>query len=462
MKTSSPLTRRKREVARLVAHGLTNREIANKLFISERTADYHLEQIRNKLGFGTRAQIATWITEQGANGEDVPEAPGGHALPARHPIARRRLWSMIPLLIVAVVASSAVALVVHPWSTSPSGPTVKTIAGRGSVDRHRPGGHTGDGGQAIYATLSRPTDVVATHDGTIYIADFGNGVVRRITSDGTITTWAGGGSALPTNGAAATTASLGLASNLTVDSQGNLYLLSNVQGVLEVWLVRPDSTMTRVVSLGQSGGGSLAFARNLPMGGLVIASDGTLYIADRAENRVWRRAPDGTLSVFAGTGSPGYSGDNGAAIAAQIDHPIGLALDRGKLYIADSGNNCIRKVDLATTAIATVAGICGTGYADSGDGGPALQARLSFPFGVAVGKDGSIFIADTGNNRIRQITHDGRILALVGRGRYGFIDGGPAQAEFAGPEAVALDAKGDLLVADTENHRVRELPRVSR
>jgi sugar lactone lactonase YvrE len=141
---------------------------------------------------------------------------------------------------------------------------------------------------------------------------------------------------------------------------------------------------------------------------------------------------------------------------------MGLALDQhGNLFIADTGNNRIRKVD-ATRIITTVAG-SGTYYDDRGDGGAATDARLAFAFGIAVGRDGTIYVADTGNNRVRKITPAGRIEAVAGTGRAGFWgDDGPAlQAEFLAPEAITLDPKGGLLIADAGNHRIREVLGVS-
>src|SRR4029077_6306019 len=128
------------------------------------------------------------------------------------------------------------------------------------------------------------------------------------------------------------------------------------------------------------------------------------------------------------------------------------------LYIADSGNNRIRKVD-TNGIITTVAGGGGKYYGDSGDGGPASKARLSFPFGVAVAQNGTIYIADTGNNRVREVTPDGIIRALAGTGAHGFAgDGGPAlSAELSAPEGITLDGKGNLFIADTVNLRVREV-----
>jgi sugar lactone lactonase YvrE len=168
---------------------------------------------------------------------------------------------------------------------------------------------------------------------------------------------------------------------------------------------------------------------------------------------------DQSLKVVAGTGQAGYSNDGAAATGAMLDRPGGLAVDgQGNLYIADSGNNRIRKVD-TSGIITTVAGGGGKYYGDSGDGGPATKARLSFPFGVAVARDGTIYIADTGNNRLREVTTSGIIRALAGTGIAGFAgDGGAAlSADLSAPEGIALDGKGNLFVADTANLRVREV-----
>ena len=182
-----------------------------------------------------------------------------------------------------------------------------------------------------------------------------------------------------------------------------------------------------------------------------------LFIADRAGNRVLKF--DGTTTLYAGSGQK--MGDGGAATSAQLDWPVGLALDkRENLYIADTGDNRIRRVDHAKGTITTVAGGAGEFEGNTGDGGPARQALLSFPIGVAVAPDGTVVFTDTGNHRLRQVSPDGTISALAGSGRWGFAgDGLPAvDAEFDGPEGVFLDSAGNLFIADTENQRVREIP----
>lgn len=458
------LSPREQEVALLVAEGLTNREIAGRLFISERTVDGHLEHLREKLAVNTRAQIATWVVRQGAERVVAPRAE-----PVKPPpqpwkgIAIRRRW-MAAALALALVASGLVLLAVRPpTAPSYSGPRIKTIAGTDAGGPTFPGGgYAGDGFPAVTAQLSRPSDVAAGPGGFIYIADYGNHVVRRVAPDGRIATLAGGGTNRLTEGAVATSVSLPYPSNFAFDTSGLLYMLMSRFGNLEVWKLRSDRTLTLAVSFGRTRGGLGLFWKE-PLGGLAVATNGTLYVADRAESRIWRWSPGGMPMPYAGSGQAGFLGDGSAATSAQLWFPAGLAIDQHEnLYIADSGNNRIRMVDHRTGIISTIAGSSSI-YGDSVDGGLALDARLNIPYGVAISGNGDIVIADTGNNRLREI-RSGHILAVAGTGRVGFKgDGGAAsQAELNAPQAVAFDSSGNLLVADTGNHRVREVLRLTR
>src|SRR4029077_16750314 len=220
-------------------------------------------------------------------------------------------------------------------------------------------------------------------------------------------------------------------------------MLTIRNGMLEVWTVEPNHSMTLVVRVGPS---HTQFGQFWPppIGGLAVGPDGTIYICDRSGNVVYSyTAGDRGPRVFAGTGQAGFSGDTGPATGAELYRPGGLAVDKqGNLYIADSGNNRIRKVDVNGT-INTVAG-SGKYYGDSGDGGPATSARLSFPFGVAVARNGTIYIADTGNNRLREVTPSGVIVALAGTGTAGLAgDGGPAgRAPPPAPAGIRLGWRG--------------------
>jgi DNA-binding CsgD family transcriptional regulator/sugar lactone lactonase YvrE len=459
------LSRREMEVARLVAEGLTNREIAARLFISERTVDGHLEHVREKLAVNTRAQIATWVTRQGTSvAADLP-LPAAVAPPLRRArTSAGRLW--LAGVVVVVVAVSGVLI----WVRQPAGPTITTLAGAPPDPKRFPqGSYLGESVSATTALLSLPSDVTVARDGTIYIADFDNHLIRRVDAAGTIVTVAGfmplkDAAIVPlVDGGYGPGADIGFASSIAVDGSGNLYLLTIRDSTLEVWMVSPTHFMSLVTKVDPSDVVISDFWAE-PVGGLAVGNDGTLYIADRGGNRVWKYSRDHQLSVYAGTGVSGDSGDGAAARDAKLHSPAGLAVDdqRGYVYIADSGNNRIRKVD-RSGVISPVAGTGGF-YGDAGDGGPALQAHLSFPFGVAIAHDGTLFISDTGNNRVRQVTPSGQIQALAGTGQGGFSgDGGAASsAELSAPEGIALDAAGDLFVADTINHRVRELRGVAK
>ena len=448
------LSRRELEVARLVAEGLTNREIAIRLFLSERTVDGHLEHVREKLGVNTRAQIATWVTRQG----DPSPAPVAAAAPAPQTVSRpsrvlRRRW-----LIVAAAVLVVVEAVVVLQLQGPQGPTIVTVAGSSPVTEGSVGYFSGEGGRPTAAVMSLPSDVAISRDGSIYVADYRNQAIRRV-ADGRIVTWAGRGDNDLEAGKFGPSVKIGHASNIAVDPNGRPFVLTNWNRKLEVWTIEPERTMTLVVIVGPS---STQFGEYWPppVGGLAIGANGTIYLSDRSANLVYRYVfSDQSLKVVAGTGHAGYSNDGAAATGAMLDRPGGLAVDRhGNLYIADSGNNRIRKVDTNGT-ITTVAGGGGKYYGDTGDGGPATKARLSFPFGVAVARDGTIYIADTGNNRLREVMLSGTIRALAGTGTAGSAgDGGPAlSAQLSAPEGIALDGNGNLFVADTVNLRVREV-----
>lgn len=212
---------------------------------------------------------------------------------------------------------------------------------------------------------------------------------------------------------------------------------------------------------GYSGDGGLARnARLRDPVDLVVDDYGVIYVAD-VGNHVIRavRTTTGTISTVAGNGTVGYGGDGGAATAASLNEPRGVGIDRvGNLFIADTGNHVIRRVDRATGTITTVAGSGVAGY--SGDGGGALLARMTRPYDVTVDTDDNLIIADTGNHTVRFVdATTGSIETLAGIGTAGFSgDGGPATAaQLNGPEEVTIDAVGALLIADTQNHRIRRI-----
>ncbi len=207
------------------------------------------------------------------------------------------------------------------------------------------------------------------------------------------------------------------------------------------------------------GGPAISATLAVPLG-LALGPGGSLYIADFLNNRIRKVTSAGIITTYAGGGSPQFPsiGDNGPAPQAALSFPSGIAFDpAGNAYIADTNHNCIHKVDTSGT-ITTFAGTFpGTGQLFGGYGGPAAGASLSYPKGVAVGPDGSVYIADTGNNRIRKVDPTGIISTVAGSGSGSYSgDNGPAkQAGISAPQGVAVDAAGNLFIADTGDDRVR-------
>jgi sugar lactone lactonase YvrE len=206
------------------------------------------------------------------------------------------------------------------------------------------------------------------------------------------------------------------------------------------------------------GGSAVSAAFHQPRAA-AVGPDGTVFIADTFNHRVRRVAPGGAVTTLVGTGQAAFSGDGGPAGAATLHWPHGLAVDPAGagLYIADSANHRVRRVDLASGTITTVAG--GDSPGAGGDGGPATAAQLQDPKAVYAAPSGDLYIADSGNERIRRVDRTGTITTSGGTGIAGYSgDGGPATAaQFDGPRAVAGDGAGNLYVADDNNHRIRRI-----
>jgi sugar lactone lactonase YvrE len=335
---------------------------------------------------------------------------------------------------------------------------ITTIAGNGTV---------GDGGPAVRAALAFPDGVSADSSGKLFIADFYNNRIRQLdTGTGIISTVAGNGDYDSSgDSGAATQAGLGAPSGITLDSSGDLFVAEYATS--RIRRVDTNTGIITTVAgngtRGFSGDGGPATSAKLYFfngSGLAVDASGDLFIADTGNNRIRRvDTTTGIITTVAGNGTEGHSGDGGPATSSELYFPYGVAVDSyGNLLIADSLNSVIRRVDATTGIITTVAGN-GTG-GHSGDGGPATAAQLLWPRGVAVDSSGDLFIADMGNNRIRGINAiAGIITTVAGNGLDGFGgDGGAAiSAELSKPSAVAVDDSGNLFIADTFNNRVRQV-----
>ncbi|MEV4432572.1 NHL repeat-containing protein [Streptomyces sp. NPDC049585] len=225
----------------------------------------------------------------------------------------------------------------------------------------------------------------------------------------------------------------------------------------------PDGVIATVAGTGAAGyvsdGGPAPLTRlNLPLG-LAVDKQGNLYLADRHNHRIRKVTPDGTITTVAGNGQAGYVSDGGPAVATRISDPVDVAVDdAGNVFIADTGNHRIRKVTPAGI-ITTVAGNGEAGYVS--DGGPAIATRLHHPHGIAVDHEGSVYFSEWSNHRVRKVSPAGIITTVAGNGEAGYVsDGGPAIAtRLHYPSGVAVDAEGILYIADCLNHRVRKVSR---
>ncbi len=340
-------------------------------------------------------------------------------------------------------------------------------------------GSSGDNGPALNATLNSPAGLAADSTGAVYVADAGNGRVRKIyrgvitafgnipatiptgvavDSDGTVYVADSGGFVFRITPSLQLTTLTQPARDLALDSTGNLYV---AYGALVYKRPKFGSTIIFAGS-GQpfhySGdGGPAISARFYQPGAIARDAVGNLYVADTGNSRIRRIAPDLSVRTIAGWGGAGFSGDGKAAVNAQLSAPAGVAVDAaGNIYVADTGNHRVRRID----ASGTIATIAGTGVAQySGDGGPGVLAALNAPAGLAVDAAGNLYIADTGNHAIRRLTPAGFISTVAGTGARGFSgDGGnPASAQLDSPTALAFDDNGNLLVTDSGNHRIRRI-----
>ena len=415
------MTRRQREIAELVAAGLTNREIAARLFLSERTVEGHVEQLLSRLGFRSRAQIAAWI----AAGSPTPALEAAR----RRQAPPRWVW-LATAGAAAIVIAGAFAVRVLTAAPTAAAPVVRAIvsgggqpvalvadqsgdiffirgdrvwerAGGGSV-RAVAGtgvaGFSGDGGKALEAQLDGPRSLAIDAAGDLFIADTGNLRVREVDASGLIRTVAGDG----------------------------------------------------IAGSGGDGGPAPAAELQSPVG-LAAGFGGLVYVADFDANRVRAFRPGGSIATVAGTGDQGYAGDGGQATSAVLNGPTALAVDsEGVLYLEDSLNQRVRRIDLAGV-ITTVAGDGSSGY--RGDGQFATLAGLNLASGplsragngLAVDEQGDLYIADSLDNRVRIVDERSRAIQSL------------SSPGLSLPLGVAVGPDGSVYIADAGDQRVLQI-----
>ena len=337
----------------------------------------------------------------------------------------------------------------NAFTVTPAG-VMTRIAGNASA-----GTFSGDGGPATSAGLSVVEAIAIDNSGNIYLCDTYNNRIRKITADGIIHTIAGGnGAGFAGDNGPAAAALINAPTNLALDAIGNLYIGDSLN--FRIRKIAGDGKITTIAGNGPCCN-SLDISSYISPGPLTLDTADNVYFFDRVANGIFRVMPDGTLQHFAGVGSPGFAGDGYAypALLARFFMVTGLATDAANsVYIVDSGNERIRRVDSGSGILTTVAGRGHFG----GDLGPAAAALLHRPEGTVVGSDGSTYFTDTANHRVRKIAPEGTISTIAGNGDPSFSgdQGLATQATLDEPDFLAIDSSDDLLVVDGGS-RVRKI-----
>jgi prepilin-type N-terminal cleavage/methylation domain-containing protein len=321
------------------------------------------------------------------------------------------------------------------------GVVVSTLAGSGT------GGFADGTGAA--AQVNTPAGIAVDTSGTVYVADFYNHRIRKISPTGVVSTLAGSGTAGSSDGTG-TAAQFNYPYGVAVDSSGSVYVADIFNH--RIRKISPTGVVSTLA--GSTFGfadGTGAAAQFFQPAGVAVDNSGTVYVADASNNRIRKISPAGVVSTLAGSGTAGFADGTGAA--AQFYGPTSVAVDAsGTVYVADGSNNRIRKIS-PTGVVSTLAGSGTNGFADS----TGSAAQFNYPASVAVDASGTVYVADSSNHRIRKISPTGVVSTLAGSGTAGFADGTGAAAQFSSPNGVAVDSSGTLYIADAYNHRIRKI-----
>jgi streptogramin lyase len=330
-----------------------------------------------------------------------------------------------------------------------------TFAGNGTK------GFGGDGGPAASAQVNGPTGISSGPDGSLYVCDTANHRIRKVTPDGTIRTIAGTGEkGWSGDGGPATAAKLDEPYEVRLDSRGNVFWVERLSHTVRR-LDAKTGIITTVAGTGTPGfsgdGGPAAKAQLSDPHSIGFDKAGDLYICDVKNHRIRKVVlKTGTITTFSGTGEQQIPPDGAAIAGAPLSGPRALAFDKaGNLWLALREGNMVLKLDLAKGTIRHIAGTGAKGF--SGDGGPAKEATLNGPKGIAVAPNGDVYVADTENHAIRVIdVKQGTIQLVAGTGVQGDAAAGvPLQTPLARPHGVFVDARGAVFIGDTDAQRVR-------
>lgn len=315
---------------------------------------------------------------------------------------------------------------------------------------------------ATLALLNTPNGIAVDPESNVYFADTANYRMRRVDPNGLVTTIGGNGQCCAYTGEAPATQVSIYPWMTAADGGGNVFVASGLgSGSCTIEKISPEGVISRFAGSGSCGdtgdGGPATAAKIMTLGGMAVGPDGSVYIADEEYHRIRRVDAQGIINTVAGTGKNGFSGDGGPATAADLSNPSGVAIaPDGTFYIADTNNCRVRMVSMDGT-ITTIAGTEKT--ENTGDGGPAAEASLSYPFEVALDQSGRLFLlvrTGTGGGLIRRIDPDGKIHAALGTG-YSAITGDNSSIStlsFSDQSFIAVDELDQLYISDPQYHRV--------
>lgn len=360
----------------------------------------------------------------------------------------------IPLLLVfgfALVACLFASCLKNDTTTTYK---YNTLGGKGATGTTGATGPTGitNPDSSITVGFSAPDDVAVDAAGNVYVADYGNNLIRKITPAGVVTTLAGTGNAGAIN-ATGTLASFNGPSGITVDAAGNVYVADQGNNVIrKITPAGVVTTFAGTVAVADTSNTVTAEPTFLGPSGVAVDPLGNVYVADAGDNEIRKVSPSGTIITLAGNANSGA--DDGNDTTATFNNPTGVALDAsGNVYVADMLNNMIRKITPAGT-VTTLAGSDTTSGSVNGQG---AAASFYFPNSLCVDASGNIFVTDAVNNLIRKIIPDGTVSTFAGSGKPGSANGIGTAASFDDPAGIAIDASGNLFVADANNNLIRKI-----